>query len=114
MVTNPYLTSDPSEIAYGSMFDTSNALTGTVLAAALSGYGIDFMSGNSLKSLRARDTADRMLAENLQISFSKPQFIADQNKVIISNIYITTLNQYGSVYFLLVLYKQFVTNPVTN
>lgn len=95
------------------MFDSSNALTGTVLASALSGYGIDFMSGYSIKTMSARNTTNRSLAENLQISFSKPSFIADQNQVLISSIVINANFQYGTVYFLLVLYKQFVTDSAT-
>lgn len=62
LATNPYLTSDPSPVAFSTMFDTGNALTNAVLASALSGYGIDFMSGTYVKTLDARQQSSRWLA----------------------------------------------------
>lgn len=59
-----------------SMFDSTNVLTPTVLAAALSGYGIDFMSGYFVKNMDARASSSRTMAENLDVSFSKPVFVA--------------------------------------
>ena len=60
LVTNPDLTSDPSPIAFDNMFNlTSRELSNTVLAAALSGSGIDFMTGSSLRTVDARQTSSR-------------------------------------------------------
>lgn len=97
-----------------SMFDSTNVLTPTVLAAALSGYGIDFMSGYFVKNMDARASSSRTMAENLDVSFSKPIFDPATNQVIIDNIMVMGNVEFGTVYFVLVLYKQFVTDAVTN
>jgi hypothetical protein len=44
LITNPYLTSDPSPISFINMFNTNKTVTSTTLSAALSQYGIDFMT----------------------------------------------------------------------
>ncbi len=62
LATNPYLTSDPSPIAFANMFDNSSIMTNAVLFSALSGYGIDFMSGAFIRSMDVRGTSDRSLA----------------------------------------------------
>jgi len=45
-----------------NMFNTTYILTSTVLASALSGYGIDFMSGMYLRTMDTRDKSSRDLA----------------------------------------------------
>ncbi len=57
------------------MFDTTGIMTNTVLASALSGYGIDFMTGVFIRNMDARSISERGLAEALPISFAKPQFV---------------------------------------
>lgn len=113
LATNPSLTSDPSSVAFSNMFNTSYDVTSTVLAAALSGYGIDFMTGTFLRTLNARDTSARSLAEGLYVSFAKPQFDLATNKIVIENVMINGNPDHGTVYFLLLLYKQFVTNATS-
>ncbi len=111
MATNPELTSDPSPISFDNMFNvTNNQLSSTVLAAALSGYGIDFMSGMFLRTLNARQTSSRDWAEKMQVSFTKPVFNTNTKKIVISDVSLNGVPSHGTVYFLLVLYKQFVTD----
>jgi len=44
LITNPYSTSDPSPIAFTNMFNSNKTISSLTLSAALSQYGIDFMS----------------------------------------------------------------------
>ncbi len=55
LAPNPYLTSDPSVVAFSNMFDATNNFNAVTLAAALSGYGIDFITiGYNFKSMNIR------------------------------------------------------------
>jgi hypothetical protein len=63
LAPNPYLTSDPSAVAFNNMFDANNNINAITTAAALAGYGIDFISsGFNLKVMDIRRTSTRALA----------------------------------------------------
>jgi hypothetical protein len=48
----------------------------------------------------------------MQVSFSKPIFDATKNKIVINDVMLDSVPSHGTVYFLLVLYKQFVVDAV--
>jgi hypothetical protein len=88
------------------MLDSStNKLLPSTLSAALSGYGIDFMSGIYLKSMDIRATSNRQLASSIQLSFSNPSFNPNTNTITVPNIFINSAGNYGAIYFVLVKYK---------
>lgn len=47
------------------MFDSTSDLKSIVLSSALSGYGIDFMTGNYIKGVDARAITSRLQALNV-------------------------------------------------
>ena len=59
------------------MFETDNTLSVTTLAAALSGYGIDFMKGSFYQKVDARGLSQRSQTSTLKVSFIKPVFDKD-------------------------------------
>jgi hypothetical protein len=46
----------------------------------------------------------------MQVSFSKPIFDTTTNKIVINDVMLNGVPDHGTVYFLLVLFKQFVTD----
>jgi len=65
------------------MLDATQMLNPTTLAAALSGYGVDFMTGFNWKKQNARAVTDRMLTQGLFVSFTKPVFTAATSKITV-------------------------------
>ena len=103
MITNPYLISDPSPTAFQNMFGDDKQLTAATKSSAVSGFAINYMSVTYRDSFEAIDMIDRTEAtKSLTVTFDKPTF--SNNMIKVPNVGLA--GGVGTVYFLLVLYKQ--------
>ena len=103
MVTNPYLISDPSPTAFQNMFGDDKHLTTTAKNSAVSGFAINYILATYRGSFNAIDMIDRTsTTANLDVSFDKPSY--SNNKIRVPNVGLA--GGVGTVYFLLILYKQ--------
>lgn len=98
-------------MAFTNLFNTDKALSSSTLSAALGGYGIDFMTGSNVKTSDAISFTYR--TSEIGVSFTAPVYNSINGKITISDVMIDGTNP-GSIYFVLVLYKQFLVNPTTN
>ena len=103
MITNPYRISDPSPTAFQNMYGTDKSLSAVSLASAVSGFAIDYLSSIYQTSFQAIDLIDRnQTTKDLVVNFDKPEY--NNGQIKITNVEIG--GGIGTVYFLLVLYKQ--------
>jgi hypothetical protein len=85
------------------MYDSSSVLTTASINAALSGFAINFLSSTYLGSSDAISMISVSNADNIGVSFDTPSYNSDTATITVPNI---QLSNYGTVYFVLVLYKQ--------
>ena len=103
MVTNPYLVSDPSPTAFQNMFGTDKHLTTSTKNSAVNGFAINYISATYRDSFEAIDMLDRTeTTKILSVTFDKPTF--SNNQIKVPNVGLA--GGVGTVYLLLVLYKQ--------
>ncbi len=74
IITNPYLTSDPSPTSFLNMFSPSGQITAASISAALSGFAINFLSSNYLGSSNAIGMIDISNANEISINFDEPTY----------------------------------------
>ena len=104
-MNNPYLTgTDPSPLAFTSLFSASNILSTTSLNAAQAQFSITYLTATYLSSSNARLSTSSSIPISLQVFFSTPSFNENTLTLTISNVQI--IGNVGTVYFALVLYKQ--------
>ena len=104
IVTNPYISSDPSPTAFTNMYGANKQLTPLALASAVSGFAINYMESIYISSYNAIDFISERNPEKLSVSFSQPEYDSSNQRIVIRNSRV--LGGYGSVYYLVVLYKE--------
>lgn len=103
MITDPYRISDPSPTSFQNLFDSDNTLSATTKASAISGFAISYLSAYYEGFHQGIDMIDRATTtKDLKISFDKPEY--KNNAIKITNVEVG--GGKGTVYFLLILYKQ--------
>lgn len=89
------------------MYNSTGGLSTSSLSLALSGFAISYLSSNFQTYFNAIGMISRTLANDISVSFDEPVFNSASNTITISNV---RLSNFGSVYFVLVLYKQVEIN----
>jgi len=89
------------------MYNSTGGLSTASLSLALSGFAISYLSSSFQTYFNAIGMISRTLANDIQVSFDDPVFNSASNTITISNV---RLSNFGSVYFVLVLYKQVEIN----
>lgn len=102
-MTNPALTSDPSPTAFQNMFNGVSQLSSASLSLALSGFAINYLSAGYEGSLDAISMTSTSNADNLAVSFDDPVYNQGSATITVGNV---GLSSTGTIYFVLVLYKQ--------
>lgn len=70
LITNPYLTSDPSPTAFGNMYDVTSQISSASLSSALSGFAINYISSSTyIGSFNAISLISSSNADSISISF---------------------------------------------
>ena len=105
LANNPFLTgTDPSPLAFTNLFGSSNALSISSLSTAQSQFSITYLSGTYLSSNNARLFASTAIASSLTVFFNTPTYDSTTKILTISSVQL--IGSVGTVYFVLVLYKQ--------
>lgn len=108
LVNNPYIIgTDPSPLAFTNLFGTGNALTVTSLSTAQAQFSITYLSGTYISSTNARLSSSTTIPQGLSVFFNTPVYDSTTKILTVSNVQI--LGNVGTVYFVLVLYKQVST-----
>lgn len=108
LITNPYLTSDPSPTAFGNMYDVSGQISSASLSSALSGFAINYISGSTyIGSFNAISLTYTSNADSISISFDEAVYSQSAATITVPNV---RLSDFGTAYFVLVLYKQVSLN----
>lgn len=111
LVTNPYIIgTDPSPTAFANLFSSTNkSLTSSTLTSAQSMFTITYLSGSySTFFSSARQMTASSQASSLQIYYTTPSYNTTTQVLTVDNVQI--IGGVGSVYFVLVLYKQISLN----
>jgi hypothetical protein len=85
------------------LYDSSSQLTSASISSALSGFAINFLSSTYLGSTDAISMISATNADNIAVSFDNPIYDSTTATITVPNVQLSTS---GSVYFVLVLYKQ--------
>lgn len=109
LVTNPYITgTDPSPSAFTNIFNAQGQLSAATLAAAQSMFSINYLTATYETSFNARLMAASSQANSIYVYFNTPSYNSVSLVLTVSNVQI--VGNVGTVYFVLVLYKQITTN----
>ena len=113
MFTDATLTgTDPAPAAFTNLFGPSGNLTSVALSGAQSLFAITYMSANYVTSLSARLLASPSIPDTLAAYFTTPSYNYLTTTLTVKNVQI--VGGVGSIYFVLVLYKQISVNSITN
>lgn len=85
------------------MFNGVSQLTPASLSSALSGFAINYLTASYEGYLDAISMTSNSNADNLAVSFDDPVYNQGSATITVSNV---GLSFTGTVYFVLVLYKQ--------
>lgn len=109
LLTNPTLIgTDPAPSAFSSLFSATGSLSLTTLTSAQSMFSITYLSGTYANSYNARLMTASTQPSAIYVYFDTPVFDSVTHSVTINNIQM--MGGIGSVYFVLVLYKQISIN----
>lgn len=86
--------------------DDDRTLTSITRASAIDGFSINYMEGRYVSTRQAIDLVNRTEADVLQVEFDKPEY--KNNEIRIQNVKLQ--KGQGTIYFLLLLFKQIVDN----
>ena len=90
------------------MFDVSSHITTASLSSALSGFAINYIANSTfIGSYDAISMTSSVNADNILVSFDEPVYSQNYATITIPNI---ALSDFGTTYFVLVLYKQISLN----
>jgi len=103
---------DPAPAAFANLFSVSGNLTSAALSGAQSMFSITYMNANYVTSLSARLLASPSIANTLSAFFTTPSYDSLTKALTVKNIQI--VGGVGSIYFILVLYKQISVNSISN
>jgi hypothetical protein len=104
LITNPNIVgTDPSPLAFSNLFDGTGSLSATTLNAAQAQFSITYLTGTISTTLNAK-MMTASTQGNVKTYFNTPSYNSLTHVLTVSNIQI--LGGVGSVYFVLVLYKQ--------
>lgn len=108
LVNNPYIIgTDPSPLAFTNLFGVGNTLTVSALSIAQAQFSITYLSGTYISSSNARLSSSATISQGLSVFFSTPVYDSTTKILTVSNVQI--LGNVGTVYFVLVIYKQIST-----
>lgn len=112
LFTNPSLTgSDPAPLAFTNLFAASGSLSAAALTSAQSMFSITYLSGSYANSFNSRMMTDSSQASGLSVFYSTPTYNSGMKQIIINNVQI--IGGTGTIYFLLVFYKEIVVNSTS-
>jgi hypothetical protein len=108
LITNPYLTgTDPAPLAFANLFNSLGQLSSSTLSSAQSMFSINYLTGSYITSYNARLMTSSSQANGLIVYFTAPVYNSTTGMLTVNGIQI--VGNVGTVYFLLVLYKQIVS-----
>lgn len=108
-MTNPSLTgTDPAPNAFSSQFSASGSLSLSSLSSAQTMFSITYLSGSFANNLNARLMTSPTIPSTLSVFFDTPIFSSTSHTLTINNVQL--IGGVGTVYFVLVLYKQISIN----
>jgi len=111
LITNPNIIgTDPSPNAFTNLFSNTNGgLSAVALASAQSLFTITYLTGSYSTSFTdARQMTASSQASSLQIYYTTPSYNSTTQILTVNNVQI--VGGVGTVYFVLVLYKQISMN----
>jgi hypothetical protein len=110
LITNPGLTgTDPAPLAFSNLFNALGQLSAGTLSSAQSLFSINYLTGTYVTSFNVRQMTPSSKASGLTVYFNAPTYNSGTLILTVTNIQL--IGNVGTVYFILVLYKQIVTNP---
>ena len=109
LITNPTITgSDPSPLAFTNLFGATGSLSTAAVTAAQSMFSITYLSATYVSSVNARLMTATSQPAALNAYFATPSYNATNSILTLSNVQL--VGGQGSIYFVLVLYKQIASN----
>jgi hypothetical protein len=109
LITNPEITgTDPAPLAFTNLFNALGQLSAGTLSSAQSLFSINYLTGTYITSFNIRQMTPSTRAQGLTVYFDSPVYDSGTLVLTVSNIQL--IGNVGTVYFVLVLYKQIITN----
>lgn len=112
LFTNPTLSgTDAAPSAFTNLFSTAGNLTSAALSSAQSMFAITYMNANYITSYSARLMTSSSQSATLTAYFTTPSYTSSNKVLTLNNVQL--VGGVGSIYFVLVLYKQISVNLTT-